>query len=93
MNWTSVISLIGPTGPSGPQIKTGKYTVGESTTITFDSAFLDTNYIVLLTPYVSSEPSGVPMAWVSGVTNASFVLNLSGADGVYWLATSMTSTP
>jgi hypothetical protein len=70
----------------GPQMKTGKYTVGDSTTITFDTPFLDANYIVLLTPYVSSEPSGVPMAWVSNVTSESFVLNSSGADGVYWTA-------
>ncbi len=88
MSWTPVISLIGPTGPAGPPIQTGKYTVGDSTTITFDTAFPDTNYIVLLTPFVNSTPSGTPMAWVTNLTPTTFVLNSSGLDAVFWAATS-----
>lgn len=86
MNWDPLVNLIGPTGPSGPPMKTGKYVGSGPTTITFGGEFLDTNYIVLLTPYVNSTPSGIPMAWVTNLTTTTFDLNSSGVDGVYWTA-------
>lgn len=86
MSWNHVASLIGPTGPMGPPMQTGKYTVGDPTTITFDTPFLNTNYTLLLSPFVNSVPSGTPMIWATNLTTTTFDLNSSGVDGVYWTA-------
>lgn len=93
MSWAPVVNLIGPTGPQGTIVKRGKYTVGESTTITFDTPFVDSNYIVILSPFVSpTGPSGSPIAYVieQNSGTASFQLNTSGVDGVFWIATPYT---
>ncbi len=90
MSWSPIINLIGPTGPQGTIIKNGKYTVGDPTTITFDTPFADSNYIVILTPFTSpTGPSGIPVAYIIAENSgtASFELNTSGVDGVYWVAT------
>jgi hypothetical protein len=81
MSWTPILQL-------GSSTRTGKYTVGESTTITFAQPFNDTNYSITLTPFVSTELSGIPMVWTveASKTDSSFEIGTSGCDGAYWTA-------
>ena len=82
MSWIPTLQL-------GSSTKTGKYSVGDSTTITFDQPFKDTNYTITLTPFVSEEISGIPMVWIldKNKTASSFTIATSGCLGAYWTAT------
>ena len=82
MSWLPILNL-------GSSIKSGKsISNGTSGTVTFNNAFPDANYIVILTPYVTNPSNGPVQAWVSGsLTADSFTFNTVGADGVYWTAT------
>jgi hypothetical protein len=81
-SWSPIIQL-------SLSIRTGKYSVGDSTTITFD-AFPDTDYRIILTPFVSEAPTGIPVVWVidnkdlETITSNSFQIGTSGCDGAYW---------
>jgi hypothetical protein len=82
MSWTPILQL-------GSSTKTGKYTVGESTTITFAQPFNDTNYTITLTPFTTTTLTGIPMVWTveANKTASSFEIGISGCDGAYWSAT------
>ena len=81
-SWSPVIQLSLST-------RRGVYTIGGSTTITFDT-FPDINYTIILTPFVSEAPTGIPLAWVIDnksvptITPNSFEIGTSGCDGAYW---------
>jgi hypothetical protein len=82
MSWIPALNL-------GNSIKTGKSNSTDGT-ITFNIPFVDSNYVVILTPYVTiaEGKSGAPQAWVSGsLSSSSFAFITSQADGVYWMAT------
>jgi hypothetical protein len=82
MSWLPVLNL-------GNSIKSGKTPcLNEGpTTVTF-TPFADTNYVVMLTPYVTDSSNGPAQAWVSGsLTPGSFTFTTTGAAGVYWMVT------
>jgi len=80
MSWTPTLNL-------GVSVKSGT-TESTAGTITFNTAFPDANYVVILTPYVTGANDGPAQAWVIGpLTSGSFTFDSTGANGVYWMAT------